>query len=344
MDLVPHTRRLLKICLLVTLTAWADAASFADSPLVQFDMPGSVVAIETSLPGGAHNREVTFDLPLSSLVMDSGRSTPPISQLLVQVRLRDRSPVADFSPKTELQTEFAGPIAITNKTEASDTFGLNVDGNLQHQLRGHIGGEETEKRSDSTQFERHAPLQAVIASGTIDRARGVYFKMRWTSQSVLEGEKHFRVSFAVPQRWRGGLIDVHVSAHGPNRNRFSSQPLETRVTQNFVIAAYQPNDPEAAELALRLATLDRKLSRYAAEHADDKTHSIVRFWKRVFDLSSDQQSAARDWYHRITDSFHNTAADPYVDKQIQSLPMPVRVAVLDYTDTSRQLADLGDAG
>ena len=77
-------------------------------------------------------------------------------------------------------------------------------------IGGHIGGDDQIKNSDSTQYQKRAPQQAMIAAGTTDRGRGVYFKFRWTADQVLEGEKRFRWTVAVPESWRGGLIDVQI--------------------------------------------------------------------------------------------------------------------------------------
>ena len=210
----------------------------AGSPAIEFDMPAVTTAVDTSIAGDG--REITFDLVVSSLVTGSpdhaSRQTPPIDHLLIRCSLRDRLPVVDFSPKTELQSDFAGPIAVTKKDEKTNSFGLSVDGRFQQFGTGHLGADDSHKQSDSEQFSRQAPMQAVIASGTTDRGRGVYFKLRWTTQQVLEGEKHFRVSFAVPESWRGGLVDVNVTANAADRSLFGSKKIRSALSYTpFVI-------------------------------------------------------------------------------------------------------------
>ena len=317
-----------------TLHAQAETAS------IQFDMPAAATAMDTSRPGEA--REITLDLVLSSLVAssveDSAQGAPPIDHLLVRCRLRERLPVVDYSPKTELQTDYAGPISVTQKQEQTDSFGLSVDGAVSQYGAAHLGSDDTTKQSDSTQFQRQAPMQAVIASGTFDRGRGVYFKLRWTTQQVLEGEKHFQVSFAVPEAWRGGLVDVTVTANGIDRSLFSAPKLRAMAQSEFVIAAYQQHDVRAAEIAMRLASLDQKLAAYCKKHPSSSS-GITQFWRRI--LKPDEaKEQGTSWYRGIT----KNEMDPYHDRRIQSLPMPVRVAVLGYTDAARELMELRDAG
>ena len=327
--------------LVLTAPLMATSDSRAGSPKIQFDMPAVTTAVDTSIAGDS--REISFDLVVSSLIVDSIdeplKKTPPIDHMLIRCGLRDRLPVVDFSPRTELQSDFAGPISITNKNEQSDSYGLSVDGTLQPFGRAHAGADESQKRSDSTQFQRQAPLQAVIASGTTDRGRGVYFKLRWTTQQVLEGEKHFRISFAVPESWRGGLVDVSVTANGLERSLFGPAKLKPVASRTFVVAVHQQNDPEAAEIAIRLAHLDQELTSFAKERRGSGSNPVTQFWRRVVQADSQRSSLAK-WYQGVT----SNQTDPYTDEQIQSLPMPVRVAVLGYTEAARELMELDDAG
>ncbi|QEF96507.1 hypothetical protein Mal15_05350 [Stieleria maiorica] len=334
--------------LLITTHTLGSVDAPADAPKIQFDMPAVVVAQDTSLPGQAtglprQGREVSVQLVLSSLIAGrvgvASQDAPPIDHLLVRCRMRDRLPVIDFAPKTELQSDFAGPISVTNKDEQSDSIGLNLDGVVPHVGAAHFGADESRKRSDSTEFQRQAPVQAVIASGTIDRGRGVYFKFRWTTQQVLEGEKLFRVSFAVPESWRGGLLEVSITAHGVDHSLFGSSKLRPRAQQDFVVAVHQQGDLQAADIALRLAHLDRKLAAFARQHPKSGSNPISQLWRRVVPPDADEPSESQ-WYQGIT----SNRLDPYTDQQIRSLPMQVRVAVLGYSNAARELLELGQEG
>lgn len=340
MDYLAH-RSIIIAILAVTSHVAATTNVQAEQATIQFDMPAMTSACDTSLPG--QGREISFDLTLSSLVAgaidDSPQSIPPIDHLLVQCRLRDRLPVVDYSPKTELQTNYSGAISITSKQEQTDSFGLNVNSNMPPFGAGHAGADDSRKLSDSTEFQRQAPLQAIIASGTIDRGRGVYFKLRWTTQQVLEGEKRFQLSFAVPDAWRGGLVDVEITANSVNRSIFGSQSLKPIAQRTFVIAVYQQNDPQAAEIALRLAHLDRELAAYAKKHPKSGSGGLSDLWRRILP-DDDKDDSPKRWYQGVT----SDKIDPYMDRRIQSLPMNVRVAVLGYTEAARELMLLSEAG
>ena len=259
------------ISVLMVPACFLDQA-IAEPPRIDFDMPSTVTAVDTTPAGG--RREITLEFALSSLVVapsEAGpRTDPPIDHMLVYCRCRDSLPVVDYSPKTSLASDFAGTVSVTRKTEQVDSFGLSVNGKAQYVAGGHVGVDDQDKRSDSTQYQRHAPLAAVVASGTTHRGRGVYFKFRWTSRQVLEGEKRFRVTVAVPEAWRGGLVDVRVDANGKEGSLFATPKMRTILSKDFVIAAHQEHDAEAADLAIRLARLDQRLATFAGQ---DSRHS-----------------------------------------------------------------------
>jgi len=310
--------------------------ALADSPRIQFDMPSITSAVDTTC--GSECNQVSFDLVLSSLVVDvrdgSPNQPPPIDHLLVRCSMRDASPIVDYSPRTELQSDFAGPIAIHNKQEKDDAVRLGVDAVYPPLGGATLSADEKVSKSDSTQFQRQPPMQAVVASGTTDRGRGVYFKLRWTAQQVLEGEKQFRISIAVPPTWRGGLVDVRVIAHGRERQLFGPPKLDTIASSRFVVAVHRQDDHEAASIARRLADLDRQLASYAGR-VSNGGGALSELFQRVFTPESKPQLPGR-WYERLT----RDSADPYFDKQIRALPMPVRVAVLDYDEANRKLKQL----
>ncbi|MEM6473813.1 MAG: hypothetical protein AAF802_29930, partial [Planctomycetota bacterium] len=253
-------------------------------------------------------------------------------------RLRDRLPVVGFSPRTEVRSDYAGPISVTEKREKTEAFGLSMDGKYHPIAGAHLGADESSLQSDATQYQHNAPVQAVVASGTIDRGYGVYFKLRWTRGQVLEGEKHFQVTFAAPRSWRGGLLDVEVLATGIDRQFMGKPKVKSIAQEDFVVAVHEEQDAEAAMLATRLASLDRELRRHAEEN-HEKPNAIRQLWRDLFDPKRAEAKRSDSWYHRLS----SRRADPYVDREIRKLPMSVRVSVIDYSKAAERLASLGDS-
>jgi hypothetical protein len=186
-----------------------------------------------------------------------------------------------------------------------------------------------------------APVHAVTTSGTINRGRGVYFKLRWTAQQILEGEKTFRLTLKVPSGWRGTLMDVSVIAQGERKTITWERETKTIGSANFVVAVFKEHDRDAEAEARSLAECEYALRTLAAKHraSEANSHSLPSVLRHVankLDFESDHQQDT-DWLQRLL----TNRADPHLDKQISRLPMPIRVAILDYADQRDAFVAMG---
>ena len=311
--------------LMVTF-AETPAALAADDPAVHFDMPPTAAASSTE----DDPTLVTVELRLSSMIDTA--EVPRIDQWLVRCQPRGRAmAIADYAPRTETSSDLVTPIQVKQTEEESSSVGIGVNGGYGHHVHGNAGLDHGSKNIQSLQFDRVAPLHAVTASGTINRGQGVYFKLRWTAQQVLEGEKKFRLTFRVPQTWRGGLLDVSVLAQ-TNRKSFAGWDRDTQTlgSSNFVVACYRQGDREAAARARALSDAEFALRGIIIEHRTPKKlsslPSMLRHVARKFDSAPSTPNEL--WLQRLL----LDRADAHMDSEIRKLPMPIRVAVLDYVD------------
>ncbi len=336
-------------CVLVIVGLVSAATAAAESPLIHFDLPPLAAAHPTAerSPGGlAPSLEqpndsslVTLELKLSSMITSPG--APQIDQWLVQCLPRDKSlSVADYAPRTEVASDIAGPIQIKKTSEKTRSAGASIDGAYGHLARVHTGLDRGNKDVDSYQLDRVAPVQAVTASGTIRRGQGVFFKLRWTAQQVLEGEKTFRLTLRVPPQWRGGLLDVSVIAQSEQKT-FAGLDSVTKTlgSAHFVVATYRSDDVQAAQQARELVEAEYALRDLAMQHQPAATNNafsaLIQQVASKLDGSSDKPKVV--WIDRLL----LARADPHFDKEIRKLPMPVRVAVLDYVDRRDDFLTLG---
>lgn len=320
--------------IVMALLASASTLWAAEQPGIRFDLPPLVAAqrIETATQTElfSDDRLVSIELKLSSMI--AGPIVPKIDQWLVRCQPRDQDvSIADYAPRTELASEIAGPIEIKTSNERSHSFGVALDGAYSHLARIHSGIDKTDKNIDSYQLQRLAPVQAVTAAGTINRGRGVYYKLRWTAQQVLEGEKVFHITLRVPASWRGSLIDVSVVAQTQAKS-FGGLESEIRSlgAADFVVAAYLANDQQAADQARQLFDAENELRTLARHCADPPSAlSLTNLFRQLaIKLDPESELDKKSWVDRLL----ICQADPHLDKEIKKLPMTVRVAVLDYVD------------
>lgn len=165
--------------------------------------------------------------------------------------------VYDFSPSTRLESEFADDIETVKTVESSHSFAVSLGGeipciggtaaNVSPSISGGKGGKEvvTEKQ------KRVAPKQAVVASGTTNEEHGVFFVLRPSPTTSLEGVHELKVQFVVPVTWRGDAIRVACQATGSQKMLWMTQP-KVLAQKATAVALYMEGDFAARRAAERL--------------------------------------------------------------------------------------------
>jgi hypothetical protein len=178
----------------------------------------------------------------------------------VRIELGDvdnRLRVHSFSPGTELTSNYSDDIEWIRTIEDSKELGASLGGELPTPIGGLIanvtpsisGGTSNREKITEKQL-RVAPKFAVVASGTIAQGHGVFFKLRSSPQTSLEGTHEFAVRFVVPAKWRGDAIRVCCQATGTEKVLWISQQKTWAHTCGGV-AMYLAGDAKARQAAIR---------------------------------------------------------------------------------------------
>ncbi|MGL4514933.1 MAG: hypothetical protein ACRCT8_17750 [Lacipirellulaceae bacterium] len=195
---------------------------------VGFDVPPSVVCRDVTtgdwLVAHPDERLVEVVLPVS-LVLYRGEPGA-IEEVVIEVdgstsNLR----VIDYTPRTELTTEHAAPIERKQSDLRDTCVSASLGGKLGSEIALTPGADASFKRSQSAGKSELLlpPRDATTVSGTVSGRGGVYYKLRPSSQTTLEGEHAFGVTFAAPRDWRGGGIEVRCVARGAQKWLFVEQ-------------------------------------------------------------------------------------------------------------------------
>lgn len=168
-----------------------------------------------------------------------------------------RLKVYNFSPGTRLESEFADAIETVKTVESNHSFEVSLGGevpciggavaNVTPSISGGKGGKEvvTEKQ------KRVAPQQTVVASGTTNEEHGVFFILRPSPTTSLEGVHELKVQFVVPVTWRGDAIRVAVQAAGNQKVLWMTQQ-KVLAQKSTAVALYLEGDFAARRAAERL--------------------------------------------------------------------------------------------
>jgi hypothetical protein len=178
----------------------------------------------------------------------------------IRVEIADcdrRLRVFDLSPSTRMESALAGDIEWTKTTESSHSLGASLGGelpaivgdvvaNVTPSISGASSGRElvTEKQL------RVAPKQTVVASGTINHEHGVFFTLRPSPVSSLEGVHELTVAFIVPVEWRGDAVRVTCRASGQQKLLWVKQ-VKVWAEKSSGVALYLAGDSAARRAAER---------------------------------------------------------------------------------------------
>jgi hypothetical protein len=199
----------------------------AAAPYVEFDFARSAecrdVTPRERMAQVPSYRFVELVLPIS--VRFRGLAMEDVEELDIEINgaaagLR----VIDFSPTTQLASEFAQQIETTTTTKRARSLDGTLGGGLPVPVAGlvahvspsinaGISGSETATEKTN----RLPPKHAIVVSGTSSEGRGAFFKLKRSSQTSLEGVHELRVTFVVPADWHGGEVRVGCSARGKRR-------------------------------------------------------------------------------------------------------------------------------
>jgi hypothetical protein len=203
------------------------SGSAAAAPYVEFDFARVAECRDvTPLPSveqQINGRLVEFALPMS--VRFRGLAAEDVEELDVEINAAAAGlRVVDFSPTTQLATDVAKPIETTTTTTRARSLDATLGGELPlpyaevvahvaPSINAAISGSETEVEK----MNRLPPKHAIVVSGTSSEGHGVFFKLKRSSQTSLEGVHELSVTFLVPANWRGGDVLVGCSARGQRK-------------------------------------------------------------------------------------------------------------------------------
>jgi hypothetical protein len=340
---------IVRIALYLSLSVLGAAICNADSA-IHFDLPATAQAVDVTPADFASDErlvQITFNL---SLIADS-LPTPQVDQLVVQVQpLGGHALIADYAPRTELSSRYAGDIEECQTREVTDHLGFSVDGGYSQLARANVGGNRGEKNIASTKFSRVAPLHVLAASGTTHRGRGVYFKLRADDRQVLEGDRSFTVTLRVPSQWSGELVEFRVEAEAIQKSFSSSLSSLAGIapkshvvgTARFLVATHLKGNHESAALASLVATAESELrSAVTTSNHRNRTNSAASTMSHVafrLDISGPDPKLQQERISQLLDRLIFGTVDPYTDPTIGELPVSTRVAILNYLEAKQQFA------
>ncbi len=229
----------------------------AGPPSLSFDFGRTAECREvTPTFGEMYPNEKLVELKLRVSVHLLAGKIDDVDEVRIEISDREnRMRVESFAPNTLLHSDYSQDITVTQSSEKGKNIGASLGGEapvplgdvVAHVLPSINGG--LSKRDVRTEkLVRKAPQYAVVASGTIAKEHGVFYKLRSSPQSTLEGSHEFTVRFVVPKKWRGDSLRVCCHATGQESFLWTKQQATWAHTCS-PLAIYLAGDLEARTAA-----------------------------------------------------------------------------------------------
>lgn len=292
-----------------------------------------------------------FDCPamLAADIVESGPATKTI-QVVVPVSIvarnssinldsvdyevfwnRNAHAVADYAPKTAMQTDIDGPIEIERKRETSYRVGVDVSSGYFDAISPSLDAGVSRNHSERRKFNEIPEHEVLLSSGIIKRGTGVSFRFRPSRTTTLEGGRELIVAFDVPASWRAGVLQVTGTATATKKvlGLFGD---EIEFQRTFVMPIFLQDDVEAQQSASQFARAEQLLRMHWRLHQKSTTSG-----SRMGQLFQPGSTGVSElWVHQLIQHGSGTIT-PSVQRQ---LPRKVASAAKQFNQARSNLLTL----
>ncbi len=253
---------------------------------ITFDLPSSVecrdVTTKDFANANPHLRQIEAKVRISARQTEGDIAA--IVQFDYEIRVGNTIRVIDYQPKTLLESSIAqDQIEITAAAEDAQTNG--VDGHIGYKPLFFGGSHNTTaKKSEAKHFKQMASQDVVLASGTVEREHGVFFRVRASRVAAFEGSHEFTLIVVVPRAWRADVCQISCIARVTKQSMMTSSESSSGGLQTSV-GMYLTGDDEAAASAEQLRkTQDQyQLALTVRQQKSDLFHKLSRAASSVFE-------------------------------------------------------------
>ncbi|MFO0903286.1 MAG: hypothetical protein U0939_09820 [Pirellulales bacterium] len=259
----------------------------AAAPAVQFDAETLVAAEEVARTAAtseeahdAGDRAATPDrrrvrVRLRVSVLYPPDSQRDLAELLIRVENPDRTAqVVDYAPRTTLTSPVAGAVRVERHEESSKSLDFEVKGQYPGIVDAHVKGAQQRKATTDSHWENLPPLELCVASGTVNRGHGAYFKFKPTPRTTLEGAHEIELVLNVPKAWRADCLVVKAEAYGRDTSLVGDEEVLRRWTERrFLVLVHAQTDLVARDAALAVLHAESQLRQAVAKDLQQQSRA-----------------------------------------------------------------------
>ncbi len=327
---------------------------------VKFDVPAMLAVHEIIPPGSAPvspYKVIEIVIPVTSEIRAADRQH--INEFRFDISWnRKLFPVVDYGPKSQTTSHIEGLIAVDQSNDSGGGISLNANTEKLEVLSLNGKGDYSKRQSRRESYTEIPKHQTLVASGTIKRGTGAFFRFHTSRTETLEGGRNVIIAYRVARDWKGGVLRVECRATG-QRKVFGTLTEPIDVAEAFVVPVYMDGDPQALAAVTKFVQAEINLKRSwrssrSATGAKKRTHSTFR-WPLVestmgnfslagFPQNSHSHAAQKktnlqipdQWVHRLIQS----GDDRYLSKYHAALPRSVQTSATVFVSARQKLLEL----
>ena len=347
-------------CLLIALPAVANASPLAKgNPPVEFDVPAmlsarEIVASDTA-PVSPY-KTIEIIVPVTSEIRAGDRKH--IDEFRFDISWnRKIFPVVDYGPKSQTTSHIEGLISVDQSHDSGGAISLNANSDKLEVLTLSGKADLSNKKNRRESFKEIPKHQTLVASGTIKRGTGAFFRFHPSRTEILEGGRDVVIAYRVARDWRGGVLRVECRATG-ERKIFGNLTDPIDVAEAFIVPVHMEGDQQSLIAATDFVRAEINLKKswrksQVTAKATKKPHSAFR-WPLVesamenfrlagFSQNNPQPSQKNDssqlpsqWVHRLIQS----GDDRYLSRYQAALPNSVQTSAAVFVSARQRLVEL----
>ena len=341
----------LRICPSIILLVILTCAGLADAgePVIRFDVP-ALLPVHELIPDGvapvSEFKVIEIVVPVTSEIRQGDRNN--IDEFRFDVSWTRKSfPVADYAPKSQMVSHIEGLIKFDKTRDIGGSISLNGKTDKLEVLSLNSTGDYSNREQDRKSYQEVPQHQTLVASGTIKRGTGAFFRFHPARTEMLEGGREVIIAWRVARDWTGGVLKVECRASG-QRKVFGSMSEPIEVGEAFIVPVYLEGHSSALTAATDVVRAERALKQAWHSTRVVQSHSTFR-WPfmesalKTFALPTSVNTGASSrsklpdqWVHRLIQS----GDDRYLYRYESMLPKTVKKPAAVFVSARQTLMEM----
>lgn len=287
----------IRLCVFVVFTSlFAIPVTIAQEKSIEFDVP-ALVGVREVLPSPTTTtKTIEFLLPISTVIDSNFRNDVEEFRFDVSWN-RGVYPLLDYGPKTQTVSDVEGLFQVEKNDSRNAKLNANINATPLDAIVGTLSSDIGSNSSLRKSFQEIPQHEVLVASGTIDRGTGAFFRFHGSKRDTLEGGRDLVLAYRVPQSWRNGVLKVECRASGKRRVGLWNEPFE--IGRSFVVPLYLEHDQPSQQLAVEFVRAEQGLRKAWLEFEQQLKKEKSQF---PFGLFQSESKLPKQWQHLLIQS------------------------------------------